>query len=81
MKKQQSNKKQSNGQNTKLYHKHSELGMTREFGKKQREYYTILTNGVVLDHIAPSPAQAKQFFQEESKLHDGEFTGKVRAYN
>jgi hypothetical protein len=79
--KKQSNNKQSNGQNTKLYKAHAERGMTREFGKKQREYYTILTNGIVLDHIAPSPAHAKQFFAEESKLHDGEFTGKVRAYN
>jgi hypothetical protein len=78
--KKQSNKKQSNGQNTKLYHAHSERG-SREFGKKQREYFTILSNGEVLDHIAPSPAHAKQFFYEESKLHDGEFTGKVRAYN
>jgi hypothetical protein len=54
--------------------------MTREFGKKQREYFTILSNGVVLDYVAKSPIEAKLFFSQEAALHGGEFDGTVRAY-
>jgi hypothetical protein len=82
--KKQSNKKQSNGQNTKLYKAHAELG-NREWGSKKREYYTILKNKegkeFVEDFTGNSTIEAKLHFQGVANTFGLLFDGKVRAYN
>jgi hypothetical protein len=77
----QQNKQQStqNQRNSKLYKAHAELGQ-KEHSKKNKQYYTILTNGRILDYTSSSPIFAKIYFAQEAGLHGGEFDGTVRAY-